>query len=380
MNVLALNTGSSTLKYQLMEAASERLLARGLVEGNSETTFAALPALLAGHVSSLDDIRAVGHRIVHGGSHYCEAVEIDDTVERGIEEWGRLAPLHNPPQLEGVRVARRLLPHARQVAVFDTAFHHALPPAAYTYALPYDLCERHALRRYGFHGISHRYVTQRAAEMLGRPLQELKLISMHLGNGCSACAVKGGRSVDTTMGLTPLEGLLMGTRTGDIDPAAVLHVMREEGLSPQQMDDLLNQRSGLLGISGRSKDMRTLLAAESAGDTRARLAVDVFCYRIRRCLGTYTAVMNGLDAVLFTGGIGENAAPVRARTCMGLDALGIVLDEDRNQGVAGDEADIAARESRVRILVVPTNEELMIVRDTVACLTKATAGPRAGTV
>jgi acetate kinase len=397
MKVLALNTGSSSVKFQLIETSAEqmrsstdRLLAKGMVDRIGEVSGvltceaqgrdkARIEDHFANHeealsrvlniLGGLDDIEGVGHRIVHGGDRFRESVLMDDEVARAIESFNYLAPLHNPHHLTGYQVARRLLPRAAHVAVFDTAFHMTLPPYAYTYALPYALCEKYRLRRYGFHGTSHRYVTQRFAEITGRPLGSLKLISTHLGNGCSMCAVDHGRSIDTSMGLTPLEGLAMGTRCGDIDPSAVFHLMAWEHLSVEEIDVLLNQRSGLLGLSGESNDMRTLLSQSASGDARAALAVEVFCYRIRRYLGTYSAVLNGADAVIFTGGIGENAAAIRARACSALDSLGIEIDPALNDSASGREMDISKTAARTRVWVVPTNEELLIARDTFRCIT-----------
>jgi acetate kinase len=397
MKILALNTGSSSVKFQLIETGDEqmrantdRLLAKGMVdrigepagvlscevqgaeavrrEGHFTDHEEALSQVL-NVLGGLDHIEGVGHRIVHGGDRFRESVLMDDEVVRAIESFNYLAPLHNPHHLTGYRVARRLLPHAAHVAVFDTAFHQTLPPFAYTYALPYELCEKYRLRRYGFHGTSHRYVTQRFAQITGRPLASLKLITAHLGNGCSMCAVDRGRSVDTSMGLTPLEGLVMGTRSGDIDPATVFQLMSWEHLSVEEIDALLNQRSGLLGLSGASKDMRTLLSRSAAGDARATLAVEVFCYRIRHYLGAYSAVLNGADAILFTGGIGENAAAIRARACSALESLGIEIDSAVNESANGREMDISKAEARTRVWVVPTNEELLIARDTFRCIT-----------
>ncbi len=364
MRVLVLNSGSSTLKYQLIDSRGDRPLARGLVDRVGHTVpdhGDAVRIALERLADWRAEIRAVGHRVVHGGEYFSQPVVIDDAVVARIEECAALAPLHNPINLQAYRAARALLPEAVHVAVFDTAFHQTLPGHAYTYGLPWEICARERLRRYGFHGTSHRYVSGRFAELHGRPA---KLITCHLGNGCSMCAVDGGRSVDTTMGLTPLEGLLMGTRAGDTDPAVVLHLMRSGGLGVEEMDALLNQRSGLLGVSGISSDMRTLLERERAGDARARLAIEVFCYRIRKYIGAYFAVLNGADAVVFTAGIGENAPAIRARCCGGLESLGIRLDPARNEAALAVEADISAPDAATRVWVIPTNEELLIARDT----------------
>ncbi len=377
MKVLVLNSGSSSVKYQLIEATgAERTLGRGVVERIGEAVADHAEAIRlvlenltngAGACGS-EEIEAVGHRIVHGGEYFSEPVQMDDVVVARIEECSELAPLHNPHNLSAYRAARRLLPHAAHVAVFDTAFHRTLPAKAYTYGLPHIVCGRHKLRRYGFHGTSHRYVAERFASIAGKPVAALKLITCHLGNGCSMCAIDGGRSVDTTMGLTPLEGLLMGTRAGDTDPAAALHIMSREGLDARAMDYLLNHRSGLLGVSGVSNDMRTLLAHARDGNERARLAIDVFCYRIRKYIGAYFAVLNGADAVIFTAGIGENAPEIRARACDSLTALGIEIDQRRNEAAIGVEADISADGARTRVWVVPTNEELLIAREVVGAL------------
>jgi acetate kinase len=386
MKVLVLNCGSSSVKYQLIETSpelmasgSDRLLARGSVEpvgteaipDHNEAIRIALASLAdpeRGAIQRLEEIEGVGHRIVHGGERFRESVLIDDSVIRGIEECVDLAPLHNPHNLSGYFASRRLLPQAAHVAVFDTAFHQTLPAKAYTYGLPHGLCARYRLRRYGFHGTSHRYLAQRFAQIHKRYPEACKLITCHLGNGCSMCAIEGGRSVDTTMGFTPLEGLLMGTRTGDVDPAAVLHIMRWERLTVELMDSLLNKGSGLYGISGISNDMRTLLEHARRGNERACLALDVFCYRIRKYIGAYYAVLDGADAIIFTGGIGENAAAIRARACESLDSLGIRVDAATNSSALGVEADISAEGTRTRVWVIPTNEELLIGRDTARCI------------
>jgi acetate kinase len=392
VNILALNTGSSSVKFQLIGMETETCLVRGVADriGAAEGLFVSEAAgreklrerrRFASHEEALErivqaleapqQIAGVGHRIVHGGDRFSESVVIDGTVAAAIAECAVLAPLHNPHNLTGYRLARRLLPHAVQVAVFDTAFHQTLPPHAYHYPLPRELCERHRLRRYGFHGTSHRYVAGRWEQLTGQPLERSKLITLHLGNGCSACAIDGGRSVDTSMGLTPLEGLPMGTRSGDVDPAVVLYLMEREGLDAAAMDALLNKRSGLLGVSGLSNDMRSLLEAEAAGHAGAALAVGLFCYRIRRYLGAYSAVLNGATAVIFTGGIGENAPAVRARACANLDALGIELDPAANAGIRGAEGIISTAGARTAVWVIPTNEELLIARDTVQAIAAA---------
>jgi len=403
--VLVLNCGSSSIKYQLYEMPAGRALAKGLVEKIGEPAGAfkhsdaggeqsGAPKIADHHeglkivvkcltggarpaIKSLTDIRAVGHRVVHGGEKFTGSVLVTPEVEKTIEEYYDLAPLHNPPNLEGIRAAKELLPGAPQVACFDTAFHTTLPEVAYLYALPFELYERYRVRRYGFHGTSHRYVARRAAELLGKGKYDLNAITCHLGNGCSMAAVAGGKSVDTSMGLTPLEGLVMGTRSGDLDPAIIFYLAEKpEYRALKDIDGLLNKQSGLVGVSGVSNDMRALLAAAAEGNRRARLAIDIFCYRIRKYLGAYAAALPKLDAVVFTGGIGENAAPVRAGILKGLDAnLGISFDPARNDAaVGGSEADIATADSRTRVLVVPTNEEKAIAADTYALSRQKPAG------
>ncbi|MCM2254319.1 MAG: acetate kinase [Vicinamibacteria bacterium] len=400
MKVLVLNCGSSSLKFQLIETDQERIardedlaLARGLVDNiGSDAVFKvelpgrgvtlretaevldhkaavvrALELLMrpdAAVLSGSADIGAVGHRVVHGGERFSASVLIDDEVLRAIESCFDIAPLHNPPNVKGYRAAREALPGVPQAAVFDTAFHQTLPAKAYLYGLPYVLYERHGIRRYGFHGTSHRYVSARLARHVGREKDpSLRVITCHLGNGCSITAVRGGRSIDTSMGFTPLEGLLMGTRSGDLDPAAALHVMRKEELGEREVQALLNKHSGLLGLSGVSNDMRALLEAEAKGNPRAKVAIDVFCYRLRKYIGAYMATLGGLDALAFAGGIGENSAPIRERTLHGLEALGLAVDPGRNAGANGAEARISPDGSPVAIAVIPTNEELLIARD-----------------
>jgi acetate kinase len=400
MKVLVLNCGSSSLKFQLVEtdeatalAGADRAVARGLVENIGGTAIlkcqadgqpevretaeilehkVAVERVLAllgpaglGAIRDRAEIGAVGHRVVHGGERFKSSVVIDDAVLRAIEECFDLAPLHNPPNVKGYRAARDLLRDVPHVAVFDTAFHQTLDPVAYLYALPYVLYQRHGIRRYGFHGTSHRYVSRRAAERLGRASDPgLRLVTCHLGNGCSVAAIRGGRSVDTSMGFTPLEGLVMGSRSGDLDAAVILHVMAKEELGAAEMSALLNKHSGLLGLSGLSNDMRKLLEAEAAGNDRARLAVDVFCYRLRKYIASYVAALDGLDALVFTGGIGENADAVRARSVVGLRAMGIEIDAERNSRAHGVDAEISPPGAACVVLVLPTNEELLIARDT----------------
>jgi len=314
-------------------------------------------------IAGPSEIQAVGHRVVHGAERFTGSVRVDGNVIKALEDFSTLAPLHNPPNLVGLREAMRLMPGVPHVAVFDTAFHQTLPPHAYLYALPYELYTQHRIRRYGFHGTSHRYVTEAAARFLGLPLSETNVITCHLGNGCSMTAVAGGKSVDTSMGMTPLEGLVMGTRSGDVDPALTFHLIRALGMTADAVDNLLNRESGLLGVSGVSNDMREVVDA-AKGNTRADLAIEIFCYRIRKYVGAYTAVLGRVDALVFTGGIGENAAGIRERACRGLDALGYVLDAARNAAPARGPRDVSADGSPHRILVIPTDEELMIACDT----------------
>ncbi|MBI4873623.1 MAG: acetate kinase [Acidobacteria bacterium] len=373
MKVLVLNCGSSSVKYQVvetspqqMESSTDRVLGRGTVENvvSSEAVQTAIATILA----SSDGIDAVGHRIVHGGERFSHSVIVTETMAREIEELSELAPLHNPHNLRGYYAAHAALPFVPQVAVFDTAFHQTLPPYAYLYALPYEQYLRHKVRRYGFHGTSYRYIAQRYAWLHQAPPERFKLICCHLGNGCSTCAIDGGRSVETSMGFTPLEGLIMGTRTGDIDAAAVLHLMDREGLDLAAIGELLNKKSGLLGLSGLSNDIRTVIEHAERGHERARLAIDAFCHRIRKYIGAHYAVLNGADALVFTGGIGENRHTIRAQVCESLEALGIAIDPEKNLAAAGREMDISAEGAKTRVWVIPTHEELLIARETMLCL------------
>ena len=399
MNVLVVNCGSSSIKYSLYrmkDHAAGEVLASGIVEKigdppsrlrhkagekadnrdvpapDHRAAFAVMMQALAegpaAVVAGPGEIQAVGHRVVHGGERFTGSVRVDADVIKALEDFSTLAPLHNPPNLVGLREAMRLMPDVPHVAVFDTAFHQTLPVRAYLYALPYDLYTRHRIRRYGFHGTSHRYVTEAAARFLGLPLGQTNVITAHLGNGCSMTAVACGKSVDTSMGMTPLEGLVMGTRSGDVDPALTFHLIRALGMTADQVDNLLNRESGLLGISGVSNDMREVVDA-AKGNARADLAIGIFCYRIKKYIGAYTAVLGRVDALVFTGGIGENAAGIRERTCRGLEPLGYVLDGPRNTAAARGPRDVAADGSPHRILVIPTDEEMMIARDTarIAC-------------
>jgi acetate kinase len=410
MKVLVLNCGSSSLKFQLIETdeamareGRDRMLAKGLVEDAGGTAIlhyevagkkpvrdaigafqhrTAVEKALAlltdgqnGVIPHQDEIGAVGHRVVHGGERFHASVLIDDEVIAGIEENIALAPLHNPANLQGYRAAKAVLPDTPAVAVFDTAFHHTMPAAAYLYALPYSTYQRFGIRRFGFHGTSHRFVSGRLAARLDRREDDpgLRLITCHLGNGASVCAVRAGKSVDTSMGFTPLEGLVMGTRCGDLDPAALLFLMGREELGAAEASALMNQHSGLLGLSGLSPDMRTLLEAEAQGNEQARLAIDVFCYRLRKYIGAYAAALGGVDAVAFAGGIGENAPAIRERTLAGLDALGLAVDPARNGAAQGSETEISPDGARTRVFVIPTNEELMIARDAFQIVGKPSA-------
>jgi len=408
INVLVLNSGSSTLRFQIIDTDLQRIeadadvrLARGLVERIGGHALLRLEsegkgtihedAPLRDHraavdrvlrwivseesgidsVSSLADIHAVGHRVVHGGERFRSSVRIDGDVLREIEECNGLAPLHNPANLRGIRSAQELLGQGvPQVAVFDTAFHSTMAPAAYLYGIPYSLYRRHGIRRYGFHGTSHRYVAYRYRQRMGISREEVNIITLHLGNGCSACAIQDGRSVDTSMGFTPLEGLLMGTRSGDLDPSIVEFLGHEEGMELAEIDSLLNKQSGLLGVSGLTSDMRELLREEEENqDRRAGLAIEIFCRRVRKYIGAYLAAMGGADAVIFTAGIGENSPEIRRRICTGLEWIGLELDPVRNEvALNGATAEIGRDGSRVRAFVIPTDEELLIARDTVRVL------------
>jgi acetate kinase len=407
MNVLVLNSGSSSLKFQLIATDLDRIkanadsrLLRGEVEriggeaivtlqktpGSRQTLTAplrdigaALDFILRWIVSDQSglaevrgpaDVHGVGHRVVHGGERFSESVVINDDVLKGIEECIELAPLHNPNNIKGITAARALLGSSTpQVAVFDTAFHHKIPEQAYLYAIPYHLYRRHRIRRYGFHGTSHRYVAYRYRVLRNLTREQTHVITLHLGNGCSAAAIRNGYPVDTSMGLTPLEGLVMGTRSGDLDPAIVNLISSKEGLSPHEVETLLNTQSGLLGISGLTNDMRVLQAElKEHDDRRARLAIDVFCYRARKYIGAYLAAMDGADGIVFTGGIGENSPEIRAQICQGMEWAGLKLDHDKNQKTVGKEGLISGEDSRLFVYAIPTDEELLIARDTVRCV------------
>ena len=404
MNVLVLNSGSSSLKFQIIATDLEQIKAykddrilRGEVEGIGGEALvkvryrkepgktltaplrdmgATLDYLLRfiasdrsgiSEIKSSADVHAVGHRVVHGGELFKESTLIDDRVLKGIEDCIDLAPLHNPNNVKGILAARELLgKDVPQVAVFDTAFHHSIPEQAYLYAIPYHLYRRHRIRRYGFHGTSHRYVAFRYRALRGLTREQTTIITLHLGNGCSAAAIKKGSPVDTSMGMTPLEGLVMGTRSGDLDPAIVSVIARKEGMSSSEVDTLLNTQSGLLGISGLTNDMRELQTEmKEHDDRRVRLAVEIFCYRARKYVGSYLAAMGGADAVVFTGGIGENSSEVRARICNGMEWAGLRLDADKNQETVGREGLISTEDSKLLAYAIPTDEELLIARDTV---------------
>lgn len=396
MNILVINCGSSSLKYQLIDMRDESVMANGLVErigidgsrlkhqafdndkvtvevpmkDHKEALHHVLDAIVSkehGAIASLDEISAVGHRVVHAGEKYSGSVIINDDVIAALEECVPLAPLHNPPNLTGIRAMQELLPGLPMVAVFDTAFHQTIAESEYIYALPYELYEKHAVRRYGFHGTSHRYVSQRAAQMLNKPIEELKLVSCHLGNGASICAIKDGKSVATSMGFTPLEGLVMGTRSGDLDPAILTFLMQNEGLDAKGIDNLLNKKSGVLGISGVSSDFRDIENAAEQGNKRAQLALDIFDTRVKKYIAAYAALMGGVDAVIFTAGLGENSADNRQSICKGLDFMGVAVDAQKNN-VRGKEVIVSPESAKVKVMVIPTNEELMIARDTKALI------------
>ena len=399
MKVLVINCGSSSLKYQLIDMATEESLAQGLVErigiegsvltqkvegkdkyivkeqmkDHKDAIRLVLAALVDennGVIKSMDEISAVGHRVVHGGEKYKESVVINDEVKANIEECFKLAPLHNPASMIGIKACEELMPNTPMVAVFDTAFHGTMPEDAYLYALPYELYEKHGIRKYGFHGTSHKYVSQTCAEVMGRDIKDLKIITCHLGNGASLCAVKNGVSVDTSMGFTPLEGLAMGTRCGNIDPAIVTFLMKEEGLSVDEVNDLLNKKSGVLGISGISSDFRDIEdAAFNKNDRRAKLALKIFEYKIRTTIGAYAAAMGGVDAIVFTAGVGENGPETREKCLEGLEFLGVEIDREANN-VRGKVREISKAGCKVKAFVIPTNEELVIARDTLELIKK----------
>ena len=395
MNVLVINCGSSSLKFQLINAETEKVLAKGLCErigidgrltyqpagGEKEKSDLAMPthteaiqfvidALTnekTGVVKSLDEIGAVGHRLVHGGEKFASSVVITDEVKKAVEECNDLAPLHNPANLIGVAACEKLMPGTPMVAVFDTAFHQTMPEKAYMYGLPYEYYEKYKVRRYGFHGTSHSFVSKRAAEVMGKSYDEVKTIVCHLGNGSSVSAVLNGKCVDTSMGLTPLEGLVMGTRSGDIDPAIMEFIAKKENLDIEGVMEVLNKKSGVFGISGGlSSDFRDLTDAMNAGDKKAKIAMDVFSYRVAKYIGSYAAAMNGVDDIVFTAGIGDNDDYVREEVCKYLGYLGVDFDSEVNKGLRGKEAELTKEGSKVKVFVIPTNEELAIARETLA--------------
>jgi len=394
MYVLVINAGSSSLKYQLLNMTDESVLAKGLCERigidgrlvhetdkgkhNADLAMPDHAAAIAivldtlispdhGVIKSKDEVKAVGHRVVHGGETFTASALITDEVEKAIEAVSDLAPLHNPPNLTGIRACKENMPGVPQVAVFDTAFHQTMPEKAFLYAIDYELYKKHKIRRYGFHGTSHKYVSEYAPKLLNKPAKDLKIVTCHLGNGVSLCAVDGGVSVDTSMGMTPLEGLAMGTRCGDIDPAVVQYIMEKESISAQEAGDILNKKSGMLGISGVSSDFRDLFTASCDGNKRASAAMDVFAYRVAGYIGRYAACMNGLDAIVFTAGIGENDVGIREKVCDYLTWFGVDIDPALN-GKRGQALDVSKPNAKVRVLVIPTNEELVIARDTKSIL------------
>jgi acetate kinase len=393
MKILVLNCGSSSIKYQFFSLERNALIAKGIVEKigmkgsflkhekedgqkvmfegeildhkiGIEYILGVLSSAKHGCVKKLEEISAVGHRVVHGGELFTESKLVNDDVIQALEKYTELAPLHNPPNLKGIYGIQSLIPSIPQVAVFDTAFHTSMPKHAYMYAIPYALYKKYGIRRYGFHGTSHRYVSARACEILGEERSGLKIITCHLGNGASVCAIKDGISVDTSMGFTPLEGLIMGTRSGDIDMGAVAYIMDKEKIGTKSASTLFNKHSGLLGISGMSSDMREIREAANNGDERALLAIKMFDYRVKKYIGSYAAAMGGVDLLIFTGGVGENSDTNRTGICEGLEFLGIELDEQINTGLRGKETVISKKNARVKVMVVPTNEELMIAIDT----------------
>ena len=398
MKVLVINCGSSSLKYQVLDMPSEKLLCKGLVErigmdgsvinhekiGEDKIStlvpmkdhkdaiaqvLAALQDPEHGVIKDMSEIGAVGHRVVHAGEKYANSVLITDEVIKVLEECVELAPLHNPPNLLGIAACKELMPSTPMVAVFDTAFHQTMPPESYIYAIPYEYYEKYRIRRYGFHGTSHRYVAERAAAMLNTNMDELKIITCHLGNGAPVSAIKNGKCIDTSMGFTPLEGLVMGTRSGDVDPAIVSYIKQKENMGPGESTVVLNKKSGMLGISGVSSDFRDIEKAAEEGNERAMLALKVFAHKVKFYIGAYIAEMNGVDAIVFTAGVGENDYSMRQLICENMGNLGIKLDVLKNK-VRGKETIISADDARVKVLLIPTNEELMIAKDTFDLVTK----------
>ncbi len=397
MKILVINCGSSSLKYQLIDMNTEIAIAKGLVErigmegsnleqkmeGSSEKYKVekdlkdhkeAISLVLEtlcnekfGIIKDLKEINAIGHRVVHGGEKYSNSVIVTDEVIKNIEECSKLAPLHNPANIIGIKACQELMGDTPMVVVFDTAFHQTMPEKAYMYGLPYEMYEKHAIRKYGFHGTSHFYVANECAKQMGKKIEDLKIITCHLGNGASVSAIDRGKSVDTSMGFTPLQGLMMGTRCGDIDPAVVTYLISELGMSANEVNEMMNKKSGFLGVSGKSSDSRDIEELEEKGDKRATLTLDMYYYRIKSYIGAYMAVMNGVDAIVFTAGIGENSSLTRAGACAGMENLGIKIDENKNN-VRGKITEISADDSKVKVYLIPTNEELVIARDTQALL------------
>jgi len=392
VKVLVINCGSSSVKYQLIDTSNGDVLAKGIVERigfddavfshatyKSEKTIRTLPIKdhdfaikcvleglvdkKTGVIDNLSDIRTVGHRFVNGGKYFQESTLVNEAVLDKISRVLDLAPLHNPAHLIGIKACVASMPDTPQVIVFDTSFHSMIPPEAYLYALPYEYYEKYGIRRYGFHGTSHFYVSSRAAQLLEKPYKEVKIITCHLGNGCSIDAVSGGHAVDTSMGFTPLEGLMMGTRTGDIDAAAILYIMKKEKHSPEEMDTIINKKSGLLGFTGVSSDIREILNLANEGNERARTAIDMYCYRIKKYISAYTGILGGADALVFTAGVGEHSPIIRAKACEGLSCIGIEIDETKNNNATTGETEISTDSSRVKIFVIPTNEEIVIARE-----------------
>ena len=391
MKILVVNCGSSSLKYQLIDMETENVLAKGYFEriglegsflthkvggqkykieknikNHAEGMEIVIEQLLHkdyGVISSLDEIDAIGHRIVHGGEEFCSSTIIDDNVEKAIKSCIPLAPLHNPAGITGIEACKKALPNVPMVAVFDTAFHQTMPEKAYIYAIPYEYYKKYKIRKYGFHGTSHKFVGYRVAEIMNKPIESLKIISCHLGQGASLCAIKNGKSIETSMGLTPLGGIPMGTRSGDLDPSVVTFLMEKENISPADMETLLNKKSGKLGLSGVSSDDRDVEAAANEGNKRAQLAIDTFVYQVAGYIGRYAAQMNGVDVITFEAGIGENSIDVRKKICDYLGFLGVKIDEEKNS-CRGEEVEISTPDSKVKVYVVPTNEELMIARET----------------
>ena len=400
MKILVINAGSTSLKYQLIDSESEAVLAKGLCERigadaeggdlkyNSSKTGekkekqlnltdhgVALKAVIDvlldpedGAISSLDEIDAVGHRVVHGGEYFSSSVKVDDDVIKKIEECSDLAPLHNPANLLGIKACQELMPTTPQAVTFDTAFHQTMPEKAYIYGIPYSYYENYKVRRYGFHGTSHSFVSARAAELLGKPVQDSKIIVCHLGGGASITAVQGGKSVDTSTGLTPLEGLVMGTRSGNIDPAIIQYIVNKENKTVDEVLNILNKKSGLFGLSGKSSDCRDIDAGIQAGDKRSQMAFNAFVYSAVKIIGSYVAAMNGVDMIAFTAGIGENDDKIRAAILENFGYLGVTIDAEKNASTHGDEVEISTADSKVKVVVIPTNEELAIARETAALL------------